>query len=147
VQAGKQHGNADMLSRLCVVGEQEPAPSSCEDALREPPEERGGISLALHGDVNANYTKRFIVVQGYVIDLAAGLPAKTGTSLEVGVKADDEQPVVNDSMDISIRGPVHSGEGINEDTSTVLRVAYKRVKATIAGNFSEDATAQVFAPT
>jgi hypothetical protein len=56
-----------------VVGEQEPALTSCEDALREPPEERGSISLALHGDVNVNYTKRFIVVQGYVIDLAAGL--------------------------------------------------------------------------
>jgi hypothetical protein len=38
------------------------------------------------------------VVQGYVIDLAAGLPAKMGISLEVEVKADDEQPVSNDSM-------------------------------------------------
>eukprot|EP00953_Heterococcus_sp_UTEX-ZZ885_P017041 9557-Heterococcus_DN1.PRE.2 len=84
-----------------------------------------------------------IVAQGYVIDLAAGLPAKMGISLEVEVKADDEQPVVNDSMDISIRGPVHSGEGIYEDQSTLLRVAYKQVKATIAGNFSEVATAQV----
>eukprot|EP00953_Heterococcus_sp_UTEX-ZZ885_P010115 5908-Heterococcus_DN1.PRE.1 len=46
-------------------------------------------------------------------------------------------------MDICIRGPVHSGEGINEDQPTVLRVAYKQVKATIASNFSEDATAQV----
>jgi hypothetical protein len=141
-RAGKQHGNADMLSRLGVVGEQEPALTSCEDALREPPEERGSISLALHGDVNADYTKRFIVAQGYVIDLAAGLPAKMGISLEVEVKADDEQPVDNDSMDVSIRGPVHSGDGINEDQSAVLRVANKQAKATIAGNFSEDATAQ-----
>jgi hypothetical protein len=52
-RAGKQHGNADMLSRLGVIGEQEPALSSCEDTLREPPEERGSISLALHGDGNA----------------------------------------------------------------------------------------------
>jgi hypothetical protein len=142
-RAGKQHGNADMLSRLGVIGEQEPALTSCEDALREPPEERRSISLALHGDGNANYTKRFTVVQGYVIALAAGLPAKMGLSLEVQVTADDEQPVINDSIDISIRGPVHSGDGLNEDQSTLLRAAYKQLTAATAGNVSEDATVQV----
>jgi Integrase zinc binding domain len=66
-----------------------------------------------------------------------------GLSLEAQVKADDEQPVINDGIDISIRGPVHSGVEINEDQSTLLIAAYKQLTATTAGSFIEDATAQV----
>jgi hypothetical protein len=146
-RAGKQHGNADMLSRLGVIGEEEPALTSCEDALRDPPEERGSISLALHGDGNSNYTKRFTVVQGYVIDLAAGLPAKMGISLAVEVKTDDEQPIVDNTMDISIRGPVHSGDGVNEEQSRLIRAAYEQLKSNIISDFSDDATAQVCSTT
>jgi hypothetical protein len=43
----------------------------------------------LQGDSNANYTARFVVIQGYVIDLAAGLPAKMGISSEAEVKSDE----------------------------------------------------------
>jgi hypothetical protein len=146
-RAGKQHGNADMLSRLGVIGEEEPALTSCEHSLRDPPEVRGSISLTLHCGVTSNYTKRFTVVQGYVIDLAAGLPAKMGIQLAIEVKTDDEQPIVDNTMDISIRGPVHSGDGVNEEQSKLIRAAYEQLKSTIISDFSEDATAQVCSTT
>jgi hypothetical protein len=72
--AGKQHGNADMLSRLGIVGEYEPALDSCKHSLRESPEERGRFSLALHGDASAKHTKRFTAVQSYVIEQQVFLP-------------------------------------------------------------------------
>jgi hypothetical protein len=132
-----------MLSRLGVQGEQEPALTSCEDALRKPPEERGSISLALQSDSNAKYAARFVVIQGYVIDLAADLPAKMGISLEAEVKSDDEQPIVDSSIDISVRGPVHSGDGVKEDQSILIRAAYRDFRSSTTYDANDDATAQV----
>jgi hypothetical protein len=43
---GKQHGNADMLSRFGTTDEPEPAVVDCEDRLREMPEEGVGALLA-----------------------------------------------------------------------------------------------------
>jgi Integrase zinc binding domain len=70
-----------------------------------------------------------------------------GISLAVEVKTDDEQPIVDNTMDISIGGPVHSGDGVNEEQSRLIRAAYEQLKSTIISDFSEDATAQVCSTT
>jgi RNase H-like domain found in reverse transcriptase len=129
---GKQHGNADMLSRFGTTDEPEPAVVDCEDGLREMPEEGGwgpismlavaAVELSsvdsaeqleeatervtglLHqmqatpvAEVNTTTAAvRYITADGYLLDLAAGEPARMTLAT-----TEDEELVSSEGIDIA----------------------------------------------
>jgi hypothetical protein len=79
---------------------------------------------------------RFAVVDGYVIDLAAGPPAKMALVISNGNDSanDLDLVVVHKGVkahDICLRGPVHAGDGVQEEQSGTFRavMAHRRLRA------------------
>jgi RNase H-like domain found in reverse transcriptase len=147
-RAGKLHGNADMLSRSGTMDDEEPATVNCEDYLREPPEEHGSVNLMVNGAELTVRSTRFAVVDGYVIDLAAGPPAKIALVITNGNDSANDMDLVVvhkgvKAHDISLRGPVHAGDGVHEEQSSTFRAVYQYLQSQTKNSFSEDATAQV----
>jgi Integrase zinc binding domain/RNase H-like domain found in reverse transcriptase len=167
---GKQHGNADMLSRFGTTDEAESALVDCEDGLREMPDEgswgrvmsTGGrsseqqcdsddesvsehapqaaamVTALLHlmqvipvpEGVSSAAAARYVTVDGYLLDLAAGEPARMTLATADG---EDNELI--------------GFEGVDAVRSMAPREVYKACKAERGERFSEDSAAGVLLAT